>query len=110
MFRWAALAACLAAALISLSSRVTAQQSGNTAQTLEQIRQRMEQGLALFVGGSYEQAAAQFEQGYAEHPYSAFLFNAGVCYQKWNKPEPALAKFREYLKVDPQAPDADNVR
>jgi tetratricopeptide (TPR) repeat protein len=81
----------------------------NTAQRMEAIRQRMEQGQSLYVGKSYQQAAQVFEDGYAAYPYSAFLFNAGVCYQKLETYERALAKFRDYLRVDPNAPDAAKV-
>lgn len=78
-------------------------------QALDAIRKRMEDGLGLFVSGKTEQAIAEFEAGYAQHPYSAFLFNAGVCYEKLNRPAEALAKYEEYLKVDPQAPDIADV-
>lgn len=79
------------------------------AQALDAIRKRMEDGLGLFVSGKTEQAIAEFEAGYAQHPYSAFLFNAGVCYEKLNRPAEALAKYEQYLQVDPQAPDIADV-
>jgi hypothetical protein len=70
----------------------------------------METGLALFVGGKPAEAAAEFDAGYAEHPYSAFLFNAGVCYQKLGDKEKALQRYRDYLRVDPSAPDVETVQ
>ena len=76
---------------------------------MEAIRQRMEQGQGLYVGKNYQAAAQLFEDGYAAYPYSAFLFNAGVCYQKLAAYERALDKFRAYLRVDPNAPDAAKV-
>jgi hypothetical protein len=79
------------------------------AQKLELIRERMEQGQGLYVGGKYQEAAALFESGFKDHPYSAFLFNAGVCYQKLNDYKKALEMFNEYLRIDPQAPDAAKV-
>jgi tetratricopeptide (TPR) repeat protein len=82
----------------------------NQNQQIEAIRKRMEDGLALFVSGKAEQAAEQFEAGYAEHPYSAFLFNAGVCYEKLGRPGDALAKYKRYLEVDPNAPDIADVQ
>jgi len=69
----------------------------------------MDKGQSLFVAGNYAAAAEVFEAGYAAYPYSAFLFNAGVCYQKQNDVDRALAKFKEYVKVDPTAPDIDKV-
>ncbi|HVU05050.1 MAG TPA: PEGA domain-containing protein [Polyangiaceae bacterium] len=80
------------------------------AQAFEAMRRRMETGLALFVGGKAAEAAAEFDAGYAEHPYSAFLFNAGVCYQKLGQNDKALERYREYMKIDPGAPDADTVQ
>ena len=79
------------------------------AKRLEAIRAEMEKGQGLYVTGNYAGAAAIFEAGYATYPYSAFLFNAGVCYQKLNDVDRALAKFKEYAKVDPNAPDIDKV-
>ncbi len=95
----------LAIAFPAVSS---ADQSG--AQQLEAIRRRMESGLGLFVGGKAAEAAAEFDAGFAEHPYSAFLFNAGVCYQKLGQNDKALERYRDYLKIDPNAPDADAVK
>jgi hypothetical protein len=83
----------LALAALLLSAVVAAQEGEAGGKALESIRQRMEQGLALFVAGDAEKAAQEFETGYAEHPYSAFLFNAGVCYQKQNNVPKALEKF-----------------
>ncbi len=74
------------------------------------IRVQMDKGQGLFLAKKYKEAALVFEAGYAQHPYSAFLFNAGVCYQKVGEAEPALSAFRRYLKNDPQAPDAEAVR
>lgn len=87
-------------------------QSGKavSAKKLELIRDRMERGQALFVAGDFAGAAKVFESGHAEQPYAAFLFNAGVCYQKLGQVDPALQKFREYLVQDPTAPDAAKVR
>ncbi|HEX2735997.1 MAG TPA: PEGA domain-containing protein [Polyangiaceae bacterium] len=83
--------------------------AGGGGKQLERIRERMEQGLALFVAGKAGDAVKEFESGYAEYPYSAFLFNAGVCYEKLGKGPEALAKYRQYLQVDPNAPDKQDV-
>lgn len=105
--RWALAAVFMT---VCAASAVVAQSGGGTAKQLEAIRKQMETGLALFVGGKYEQAAQTFDAGYAQHPYSAFLFNAGVCYQKLGKPEVALERYREYMRIDPNAPDIDKVQ
>lgn len=78
--------------------------------TIEAIRSRMDEGQALFAAGKFKEAAQVFEQGYQGHPYSAFLFNAGVCHQKVGDLPEALVAFRRYLEKDPQAPDAAQVK
>ena len=70
----------------------------------------MEKGQGLYLAGNYQGAADVFEGGFKQYPYSAFLFNAGVCYQKLSDSDRALGKFRDYLQVDPSAPDADKVK
>ncbi|MEP7050511.1 MAG: PEGA domain-containing protein [Pseudomonadota bacterium] len=94
-----------------LSPRAIAQTPADSqGKRLEAIRAEMEKGQGLYVAGNYAGAAQVFEAGYATYPYSAFLFNAGVCYQKQNDVDHALDKFKEYLKVDANAPDADKVK
>jgi hypothetical protein len=101
----------LLVAVVVVSSDATAQRAKDPlAKKLEAIRERMERGQGLYVGGKHAEAAQTFEAGYKEHPYSAFLFNAGVCYQKLNDNEKALDRFREYVRVDPDAPDVGQVK
>lgn len=96
-------------ALSALATGVSAQPKEAPAKRLEAIRAEMDKGQSLFMSGNYAGAAEVFEAGYAAYPYSAFLFNAGVCYQKQNDVDRALAKFRDYVKVDPNAPDIEKV-
>ncbi|HEX2874136.1 MAG TPA: PEGA domain-containing protein [Polyangiaceae bacterium] len=98
--------------LYSLSSPppTATAQTRNASQKLEAIRQLMEKGQGQYIAGNYQGAADVFEGGFKQYPYSAFLFNAGVCYQKLGDADRALGKFRDYLKVDPTAPDAEKVK
>jgi tetratricopeptide (TPR) repeat protein len=91
-------------------SMATAQDKDPLAQKLDAIRDRMEKGQALFVAKDYSGAAAIFDAGYREYPYSAFLFNSGVCYQKLKDADKALERFREYVRTDSQAPDVNLVK
>lgn len=84
-------------------------QTRSASQKLETIRQLMEKGQGLYLAGNYQGAADVFEGGFRQYPYSAFLFNAGVCYQKLGDTDRALIKFRDYVKLDPNAPDVDKV-
>jgi tetratricopeptide (TPR) repeat protein len=96
-------------AILSTSAIAQTPSGDSPGKRLEAIRSQMEKGQGLYVAGNYSGAAEVFEAGYTAYPYSAFLFNAGVCYQKQNDVDHALAKFKEYLKADPNAPDADKV-
>lgn len=78
--------------------------------SVESIRGLMEKGQSLFVAGECTKAAQVFEAGYELHPYSAFLFNAAVALEKCDRPKEAVERFKRYLEVDPQAPDADAVQ
>ena len=97
-------------ALVLLAPTFAGAQGGGTSQKLKAIRKVMEQGQGLYIAKQYEQAAKVFQDGYAKHPYSAFLFNSGVCFTKLKRVDDALAAFRKYVSVDPTAPDIENVR
>lgn len=99
--------ACIVAALLGFAPVARADEADAR---LEAIRADMDKGQGLFLAGKYEEAAQAFEAGYKSHPYSAFLFNAGVCYQKVGKADAALQAFRTYLSKDPAAPDAPQVQ
>lgn len=96
-------------ALVS-APHTAAAQTRSASQKLEAIRQLMEKGQGLYLAGNYQGAADLFESGFTQYPYSAFLFNAGVCYQKLGEADRALGKFRDYLKIDPTAPDGEKVK
>ncbi len=95
------------ATLGSARAEVTESTGGDK---VELIREQMERGQALFVGGKYAEAAEVFEEGFRKHPYSAFLFNAGVSYEKAQELGRAIRAFELYLAADPRAPDAGSVR
>ncbi|HVY31169.1 MAG TPA: PEGA domain-containing protein [Polyangiaceae bacterium] len=95
---------------LGIAPQLATAQTRSASQKLEAIRQLMEKGQGLYLAGNYQGAADVFENGFKQYPYSAFLFNAGVCYQKLADSDRALGKFRDYLKVDPNAPDAEKVK
>jgi tetratricopeptide (TPR) repeat protein len=82
---------------------------GTASRMIDAIREQMQKGEALFVAGKYQEAAAAFEDGYRQHPYPAFLFNAGVAYRKLGDVPKALERFRSYVAADPSAPDVAKV-
>jgi len=107
---WGVALLVAAALLLPGLDRALAQSSARVdRRTLDVIRERMEKGQALFASGDYAGAAQVFDAAHAEQPYAAFLFNAGVCYQKLGNLDLAIAKFRGYLAAAPDAPDASKV-
>lgn len=80
-----------------------------TVTNVDSIRHFMEKGQGLFLAGQHLRAAEVFDAGYELHPYSAFLFNAGVALEKAGKLEDAIAHFKRYLEIDPKAPDRADV-
>lgn len=103
LFSW--LAVCLALGLLCTPARADA-----GVERIDAIRGQMEAGQALYLAGKYAEAASVFEEAYERYPYSAFLFNAGVAYEKSGALALAVQRFRRYLEVDTDAPDAESVR
>jgi len=62
------------------------------------------------VRGEYDTAALKFLEAYNKKPYPAFLFNVAVSYEKAKQLEKAKEYFERYLKDDPNASDAAQVR
>jgi hypothetical protein len=107
---WAAVG-CALCALLMLPALAGAQAGRRTdARMLDAIREKMQKGESQFITGKYEESAKTFEDGYREHHYPAFLFNAGVAYQSLGDRPKALERFRAYVAADPGAPDVDKVK
>jgi len=73
---------------------------------LEEAREHMERGQALYGAGRYIESAEEFLRAYEAQPFSAFLFNAGVAYEKVDDPGRAADYFSRFLQTDPQAENA----
>jgi tetratricopeptide (TPR) repeat protein len=107
---WLLILVALALSASTPSQSAAQSGRGTDGRVLDAIRDQMQKGEALFVGGKYQEAAAVFEDGYRQHPYPAFLFNAGVAYQKLGDRPKALERFRSYVANDPAAPDVAKVK
>ena len=70
---------------------------------LEVSREHMERGQALYGAGRYIESAEEFLRAYEAQPFSAFLYNAGVSYEKVDDPGRAADYFARFLEADPQA-------
>jgi len=77
---------------------------------LQAAKAEFETAQTLFIRDQYDQAAAHFLDAFARKPYSAFLFNAAVSYEKGQKLDKAAEFFQKYLDREPGAPDAASVK
>jgi hypothetical protein len=76
---------------------------------IEEAREHMERGQALYGAQRYIEAAEEFLRAYEAQPFSAFLFNAGVAYEKVDDPGRAADYFARFLQTDPQASNASKL-
>jgi hypothetical protein len=68
-----------------------------------------ETGRLLYKQGDYEQAAKQFNAGYALLPRPQFLLNSGLCYQKLDQLDKAHESYQRFLR-EAAADDPDRER
>lgn len=104
--RWLALAIALTANATQAQEPAAEEQVN----PMEVAREHMERGQALYQGERYIESAEEFLKAYEAQPFAAFLFNAGISYEKVGDPERASDYFSRYLKADPQAEDAADVK
>ena len=77
---------------------------------LNDAKEAFETAQTFFVRGEYDAAAAKFLEAYNKKPFPAFLFNVAVSYEKAKQLDKAKEYFERYLKDDPNASDAAQVR
>lgn len=87
--------------LIALSSDITLA-AGEDASA---AKAHFAAGLQHFNLSEYEQALAEFKDGYRNKPDPVFLFNIGQCHRKLGHVEEAITFYRSYLR---EAPNAEN--
>jgi hypothetical protein len=95
--------------VVSLPLGASAQEPPAAA-SMESAREHMERGQELFTSSRFVEAAEEFQLAYEAQAFSAFLFNAGVCYERHDDPARAADFFARYLDRDPDANDARDVR
>lgn len=76
---------------------------------MEVAREHMERGQALYGAGRFIESAEEFLSAYEAQPFSAFLYNAGVSYEKVDDPGRAADYFARFLATDPQAGNASKL-
>jgi hypothetical protein len=77
---------------------------------LQEAKAAFEEAQTLYTKDQFEDAAAKFMVAFDKKPFSSFLFNAAVAYEKALQYAKAVDAFQKYLEVEPQARDAVEVR
>jgi tetratricopeptide (TPR) repeat protein len=94
---------CLGAALAS-ARRAAAEEVQAEATASDDARvlaeQHHERGVVLFEGGSFEEAAREFQEAERLAPTPANLFNLARCYEQLHRVAEALATIESYLALD----------
>jgi tetratricopeptide (TPR) repeat protein len=78
--------------------------------SLQEAKFAFEEAQVLYTTDQFEAAAAKFMVAFDKKPFSSFLFNAAVAYEKAKLYDKAIAAFQKYIEVDPQARDAVEVK
>jgi len=104
-----ALAALLLGGAGSARAQAPASESAKDPE-LEAAKAEFESGVALYLKEQYDAAAGKYLAAFDKKPFPAFLFNAGVAYEKGKRLELAKQYYEKYLAADANAPDAADVK
>jgi hypothetical protein len=77
---------------------------------LQEAKAAFEEAQTLYTKDQFEDAAAKFMAAFDKKPFSSFLFNAAVAYEKAMQYQKAVNAFQKYLEIDAQARDAADVK
>jgi hypothetical protein len=76
-----------------------APQRETTSNPMEVAREHMERGQALYGAARYIESAEEFLRAYEAQPFAAFLYNAGVAYEKVDDPGRAADYFERIERL-----------
>jgi hypothetical protein len=77
---------------------------------LQAAKAAFEEAQTLYTKEQFEDAASKFMVAFDKKPFSSFLFNAAVAYEKALQYQKAVDAFLKYLEVEPEARDAIEVK
>ncbi len=106
------LALALAAALPerAASAQTPANSAANADPRKQQAKAKYEQGVELYRAEHYADAVQLFLEADALSPSAALSFNIARAYEKLNDDAATLRWYRNYLRLNPEAPNAADVR
>lgn len=98
--------------LPTVSARVVAAQPKARVDSarIEEARKLMEEGQGLFGQKKYQEAATAFKRAFGIQPFSAFVFNEAVCYEKLGEYGRAIETFERFIAQDPTSPDLAKIK
>jgi len=103
-------ALCLASAVGAPERAAQAQEPAAVDDDLQAAKAQFEEAQTLYLRELWDDAAAKFLSAYDKKPFSSFLFNAAVAFEKAKKLDRAIDMFQRYLDKDPQARDSAEVK
>lgn len=105
--RGALLAIALALGALASERTATAQVPTDSPNdpAMQQAKVFFDEANDLYGRQLYTEAAMKFREAYDSKPLAAFLFNAGVAYEKAKNLQQAIELFRRYLSENPTAQD-----
>src|ERR1039457_2902564 len=89
---------------LAATGTASAQEKAAPDPALQEAKVAFEEAQTLYTKDQFEEAAAKFMVAFDKKPFSSFLFNAAVAYEK------AVHAFQKSLEIDPQARDAADVK
>jgi tetratricopeptide (TPR) repeat protein len=75
----------------------------------DRAQQRYQAGMVHFRLDEWDEAIAEFQAGFRLKPAPQFLYNIAQAYRLSKRPDKALAYYRKYLAMDPDAPNRAEV-
>lgn len=87
-----------------------ASQDADTNDDLRRAMRVYQRGAENYALKRYEQALADFQEAASLHASANFQYNIGLCYEKLGRYSDAMRSFNIYLRANPDADDADEVR
>ncbi len=95
--------------LVTLGFAATTAVAEGGESSIEDARHHMELGQDAFARREFEAAGAEFMAAYDASPFGAFLYNAGLAFEKAGKLSKAIELYKRYLDATTNASDAANV-